>query len=100
MAQPIYKYFQGAMTEAWYQLSTEEQQALLAQVDAKLAEVGGKSVVMCDASWAAEPVQFWGVEVYPDIEAVQKVSQFHMEINWFRYVNSQSLLGTEWQSPF
>ena len=97
MSQPIYKCFQLSATEAWYQLSPDEQSAMLAKLSQKLEEVGGKSIVLCQSGWANEQVQYWGVEVFPDIEAVQKLNAFHAEIGWFRYV--ASLLGTESQPP-
>ena len=97
MAQPIYQLFMGKMTEAWYQLSKEEQDSLVAKVDQTLEQVGGKRVVMCDCRWASEQWIGWGVEVFPDIEAVQKYARLEEELNWFRYMESMAVLGTEWK---
>lgn len=99
MSQPIYKCFQISWKEEWYQLSPDEQNAMLAKLSQKLEEVGGKSIVICQSGWANEGVQFWGVEVFPNIEAVQKLNHYHAEIGWFRYTDSTSLLGTELQPP-
>jgi hypothetical protein len=95
MAKPIYKVFLGRPTEAMYQLSQEEQNSLMAKVSETLEKVGGKPVVVCDSSWASEQWPFFGVEVYPDIEAVQKSTELLNELNWFRYVESITVLGTE-----
>jgi hypothetical protein len=97
MAQPIYKVFLVKMTEAWYQLSQEEQNSLLAKVNEALEKVGGKRVVMCDSNWASEQWPFFGVEVFPDIEAKQKHARLLDELNWARYVEGMSVLGTEWE---
>lgn len=99
MAQKIYKLFlsRGAK-EPWYQLTKAEQDALIAKVDAARDAVGGKVVVMCDARWSAEQWSFFGVEEFPDIEAVRKHSAFLTELNWFRYIDDIAVLGTEWQS--
>ena len=95
MGKPIYKVFLGRPTEAMYQLSQEEQNSLMAKVSETLEKVGGKPVVVCDSSWASEQWLFFGVEVYPDIEAVQKSTELLNELNWFRYVESITVLGTE-----
>jgi hypothetical protein len=42
MAQPIYKVFIGRYSEAWYQLSKEEQISLEAKLSEALEKVGGK----------------------------------------------------------
>ena len=95
MARPIYKLFFGKPSQAGYQLSQEEQQKILAKVDEALTKVGGKRVIMCDSGWVSEQWTFWGVEQFPDIEAVQKHTALLNELNWFQYVDSVTLLGTE-----
>jgi hypothetical protein len=97
MAQPIYKVFLGRPTEAWYQLSQEEQDSLFAKNVEALEKAGGKPVIYCDSSWASEQWLFFGVEVYPDIEAVQKYTEMLNELNWFRYGEAITVLGTEWK---
>jgi hypothetical protein len=96
MAGSIYKVFLLKSTEAWYQLSEEEQTSLLAKVNEALEKVGGKTVVLCNSSWSSEQFQFFGVEEFPNIEAIQKQSALHNELNWLRYIESVSVLGTEW----
>src|SRR5688500_10443967 len=97
MAKPIYKLFIGKPTEAWYQLSEEEQKGRLEKVNGLLEQVGGKRVVMCDSSWASDQWLVFGVEEFPDIEAVQRFSAGLNELNWFRYIESTTLLGTAWR---
>jgi hypothetical protein len=97
MAQSIYKLYLGKPSEAWYQLSQEEQANLLAKVEELLEKVGGKTVVMCDSSWSSEQWPFFGVEEFPNIEAVQKHTQDLNELDWFRYIESMTVLGTESQ---
>ena len=99
MAQQIYQLWRARFTEAWYQLSHDEQRSLMAQVGEALTQVGGKSVVLCMSAWADEHWQGFGVEEYPDLAAVQQHSQRLMELNWYRYVESQSTLGTAWELP-
>ena len=98
MAQKIYKLFLiKGFTEAWYQLSKEEQTAVMTKVNAALEKVGGQRLALCDSQWAAEQWPAFGVEVFPDIEAEQKHIQLLNELNWSRYLEAMTVLGTEWQ---
>ncbi len=98
MPQPIYKLFLVKPTQAWHQLSEDEQSQLLAKVDEALTNAGGERIVLCNSGWASEQWPFWGVERFPDIEAVQKHAELINEFDWFRYVESMSVLGTESQT--
>jgi hypothetical protein len=51
--------------------------------------------VGCDSTWASEQWQFFGVHEFPDIEAVQKNTAALQELNWFRYVEAVTTLGTK-----
>ena len=99
MAQSIYKLWQGRMTEAWHQLSQQEQQRLLSQVMDALNTVGGRELVICDAAWSNERWPIFGVEEFPDLEAVQRHEQMLTDLNWLRYIESRTTLGTELQVP-
>ena len=98
MARPIYFLFLGKFTEAWHQLSQEEQDSLMTKVGEALEKAGGKQVVLCDSSWSSEQWRFFGVNEFPGIEAVQKNAQLLNELNWFRYVDTMTVIGTEWQA--
>jgi hypothetical protein len=95
MTQPIYKVFMGRPTEAWYQLSPEEQTQLLARLNEQLAKVGGQRIVSCDSRWASDQWHFFGVEEFPDLAAVQQYHTFLSEVNWFRYLEGTTTLGTK-----
>jgi hypothetical protein len=97
MAKPIYKMFLARPSEAWHRLSPQEQSNLLGQVEAALEKAGGKSVVFCESSWASEQWPLFGVEEFPDIEAVQQHAKLLGELNWYRYVETSTLLGTAWE---
>lgn len=98
MAQKIYKLFVSKrLLEPWYQLSKDEQDELMGKVDKALETVGGTRTVLCHSSWSSEQVKVFGVEEFPDIEAVQKHSKLLDELHWFRYIETETVLGTEWQ---
>jgi len=74
VAQPIYKSFFVRFKEPWYQLSQAEQNSLLQKITGALEKVGAKSQVLCSSGWSTESWQFFGVEVYPSVEAVDRKS--------------------------
>ena len=95
MAKPIYKFFMGRFLEAWYQLSEEERNSRLAKLNESLEKVGGKRPIICDSSWSSDQWSIAGVEEFPNIEAVQSFTATLTELDWSRYVESISVLGTE-----
>lgn len=71
MSQPVYKQWQiNRATEAWRQLSAEEQAAMFAKLEAALKAVGGKQIVTC-ACWSTDGVSYFGVEEFPSIPKKQ-----------------------------
>jgi hypothetical protein len=95
MAQPIYKVWFAKYKEPWYKLTTEEQNKLGAQNAESLKQVGGESIMFNTCVWSSEEWLAWGVEKYPDIEAVQKHAMNLFGLNWFQYFESKTYLGTE-----
>jgi hypothetical protein len=95
MAQPIYKVWFAKYKEPWYKLTTEEQNKLAAQDAESLKQVGGELIMMRMSVWSSEEWLAWGVEKYPDIEAVQKHAMNLFALNWFQYVDGKTYLGTE-----
>jgi hypothetical protein len=99
MAQPVYKLWQGRFTEAWHQLPQEEQRRMLNQVTEALNTAGGKELVVCSAAWSNERWPFFGVEEFPDLDALQRHEQILTDLNWARYIESRTTLGTELVLP-
>lgn len=95
MAAPIYKLFLVHLNDAWYQLADDERNRLLQQVVAAREAAGGEVVAFCNSSWSSEHWTTFGVEKYPSIDAVQAFSARLAELNWLRYVDSMTLLGTD-----
>ena len=95
MSETVHQFFRGRSTEAWYRLSRDEQDKILAKVKESTDQVGGKYTLMCDCAWSGEEWQFWGVAEYSSVEAIQKHTAVLMELDWHRYVEVESMLGTE-----
>lgn len=50
-------------------------------------------MIQCDARWADEEVNGWGVLEYPSMEAyLQKVEGLE-KLNWWRYLRVKTILG-------
>ena len=97
MAKPIYKLFMFRNTEAYYQASQSERDEVFGKLTAAFEKVGGKRIVSCDSSWSSEEWPVFGIEQFPDIEAVQEYSRALQELNLARYVVSTTILGTEFE---
>ena len=95
MSEPVYKMFHARWTEAWYQLSQEQRDAIFAQMQATGEKVGAKQVLVCNSSWNSERWLFWGVEEYPSMEALQEYTNRLVELDWFRYCEAETLLGSK-----
>jgi hypothetical protein len=95
MPQPIFLLVLGkGYTEAWYQLTKEEQDNLWAKVQDIDARAGATWRILCDSRWADEEIFDWGVIEYPDIEAYQKKVAELEELQWWRYFSAKTILGT------
>ena len=98
MAEPIYKFFMARFSEAWYQLSEEEQKSFVAKLDEALEKAGGKRPIICDTNWSSDQWSIAGMEEFPNIEAVQNYMAAVSELKLFRYVEGTSVLGTKLES--
>jgi hypothetical protein len=99
MSSKIYKMWKARSTAAWHELSEEEQNEIFAKNDADLEKLGVKTIILCDAMWSTEHWEFFGVEEYPDIEAVQAHAAYLNEINFFKYTEAEIMFGTELPAP-
>ena len=97
MAKTIYQLFMARFTEAWYQLSDEERNQILAKQAESSEKAGAKSVIFAESVWSNEEWQFFGVNEYPNVEAVQEHTQRLIDAQWFRYIESKVILGKEYE---
>ena len=98
MAEKIYRLVLANPRDEWYQLSKEEQDSLWAKVTKLFEEAGGKRIIVCGSRWSSETMYGFMVEEFPDIKAEQKYVQALEEMNWFRYHNATTYLGTKWEA--
>ncbi len=95
MAGPIFKVFLNRYTAAYYELPAKAMEKLVAEFRATVDELGIKLVIHCESGWSSEEWDFWGVTEYPNLEAVQKLRQWQDTHQWFKYVESMSVLGVK-----
>jgi hypothetical protein len=96
MSKPVYLLVLAkGYTEAWYQLSKEEQDALWAKVNEIDKRAGAKFHVFCNSRWADEDLMAWGVIEYPSMEAIEQKVKDLEDMNWWHYVSAKTILGTK-----
>lgn len=96
IAKPIYLLVLGkGYTEAYYQLSKEEQASLWSKVDEIDRRAGGKWQIVCNSRWANEEIYDWVVVEYPDMDAYQKKVEELEKLDFWRYWSAKTILGTK-----
>lgn len=96
MSKPVYLLVLGqGVTEAWYQLSEEEQKTLWSKVEEVDKRAGVKQIIFCNSRWADEGLLDWGVLEYPNMEAYQQKVEELEKLNWWRYFSAKTVLGTK-----
>ena len=91
----VYKFWRYRLTEAWWQLASEEQEARLARIEEARKKVGCKLIVSATPYWAEEQWIMCGVEEFPNVEAAMQYAQLLYEIAQARYFQGESWLATE-----
>jgi len=95
MEGPVYKFFRIRMTEAWYQLSEEERNGILAQEAEIRAKLGVTNLAWCNSGWNNERWELFGIHEYPDMDTMRKHYDGMVSKGMFRYMDSETMLGTK-----
>ncbi len=96
MSEPVYVLGLGqGFTDSWYQLTKEEQDELVAKVNAIDERAGKKWVIACDSRWADLSTPAWFVHEFPSMEAYQQRVKEVDKIDWWRYWKVKTILGTK-----
>ena len=99
MSAPIYKFYTGRYTAAWYALPQPEREAKVIEVTKDLADFGARPIIDCHSLWASDQYHWFGVEEYPSLEALQGYAERMAELGWLQYIEAFSLLGSKWEMP-
>lgn len=96
MSKPVYLLvIQQGMSEAWHQLSEEEQKSLWGKVQEVDRRAGANYLGGYSARWSSEEVEGFGIIEYPDIDKYQKKVEELEALNWWRYFRGKTILGTK-----
>lgn len=96
MSQPVFLLIIAkGYTEAWHQLSAEEQKNLWSKVMEIHQRNGAKWHFVCDSRWADEEIFHCAVVEYPSLESIQKKVKELETLDWWRYFSARSILGTK-----
>jgi hypothetical protein len=96
MSKPVYLLVLGqGNSEAWFQLSKDEQNNLLSKAMEVEKRVGARLVIGCNSRWANEALSDWFVLEYPNEEAIQQKVEELEKLNWWRYFSAKTILGTK-----
>jgi hypothetical protein len=105
MSKPVYVLvLRKGWTEAGYQafpdmgIEALMKEELVQKAFASRAQAGGKDVVNCDSRWSSQQWAGFSVEEYPSIEALQEHMKRLEEMNWWRYSDITTVLGTAWEA--
>ena len=99
MAGPIYVIWRLRLTEAFLQLSKEEQESFWAKRIELGEKVGEKPIIMLDTYWSTEHWHMAGVTEFPDLDALQKFEKLSLEMNKDLYMSTEIMLGTKLEQP-
>ena len=98
MAGPVYMLGVGKWKEAWYQRSEEERESYRAKVMEFRERDGVKSIFIGKVTMPGE-WDWFGVEEYPDLEALHRHQESMVELGMPRYSKSKNIIASKWEPP-
>jgi hypothetical protein len=94
MSKPVFKLYLMKLKLEAVVMPEEQQQALMGKTQDVLAQAGGKSLI-AGQIWSDEHYRYFGVEQFPDWQALREHTRCLDEMNWFQYIESETLVGLE-----
>src|SRR5512133_1579509 len=93
MDPPLYKFYLCRRTARYFSLPVDQYQEIRTRMSKRASELGIRDLFNASMSWSNERYEFFGVELYPSLEAVQAYTQTLTALGYFQYVESESFLG-------
>lgn len=93
MDTPLYKLYLFKRTARYFALPTDQYQEIRARMSKRAKELGIRDLFNASMSWSNERYEFFGVELYPSLEAVQAYTQTMSALGYFQYIEGESFLG-------
>lgn len=93
MDTPLYKLYLFRRNLKFYDLTPEAWRDLRARITTQQRELGIRDLFNAEMAWSNERYEFFGVEFYPSIEAVQEYTRRLQALGYFHYIESETYLG-------
>jgi hypothetical protein len=91
---PVFKLYLGKLNLAAVSLPPERQQEMMGIMMKNMADLGAKTLLSGDI-FSSEEYQWFGIEWYPNMQALIDSGRCIREINWLQYMTTEVFLGTE-----
>jgi hypothetical protein len=91
---PIYRVYLSRLTPKGYELSTDRLNEINSQTNQAARDAGSIAILSAYCRWNNEAWEYFGVERFPNLEAVLRYSQYLSVSNWYSIWESRSYLGT------
>ena len=94
MGERVIYLFLASTKDSWYELPEEEQNKMMAKVGESRDAAGGKGIVTASCEWSTPDFQFFGVEEYPSIQALQGHMARQREMGFMAHLEETYVVGT------
>jgi hypothetical protein len=93
MASPIYKLFFIRPSQYAWGVTQPERERINNRLHELGESAGMKQLLLVDMLWSSESYQYFGVELFPSLEAEQDYALDMRELGWTQYIEGESFLG-------
>lgn len=93
MDTPLYKLYIFKRNARHFATPPEQMAAIRAEMDQRQRELGIHDLFNAQMAWSNEKYEYFGIEYYPNMRAVQEYTRCLMDLGFFQYVDSESFLG-------
>lgn len=91
---PVYRAYLTHETAFARQMEPQELEMKYRQTSDAFRSAGGTPILSAYMRWNNEGYEYFGVERYPNLEALIGYTQFLSSNDWYRIMESRSFLGT------
>lgn len=93
MDTPLYKLYLFKRAPQYFATPPERMAEIRAKMDQRMRDLGIHDLFNAQMAWSNERYEYFGVEYYPNLAAVQEYARCMMELGYFQFVESESFLG-------
>lgn len=100
MDTPLYKLYIYKRTPQFFLTPAADVRAIRARMAERQAALGIRDLFNAEMAWSNEKYEYFGVEFYPNLEAVQNYTRCMMECGYYQFVQGESYLGIPMDQSF